>query len=161
VERPSKEQNDERQRLMGGQRALAALQDEVERYVGDLMRDVMLAAGKYTDPEGPEALEYVHTVSKAVGYFCLQEARIEQTWTDPEDGTLYASQKCPLEKVWNQTAIAARRLAEAPRTPDMALTPGTVFGRHLDSAMRLVDNEIAKRRRQPSRSAGGAASDRR
>ena len=139
-----------RQRQRAILRARAALQDEIERHVAELMRDMTYAAAKYTDPDGNETMEYVHTVSKAVAYACLDEARVQHTWCDPEDATIFAGVSCPLEIIWKQTKTSARRLALAPRTPDMALSPGKVFGKRLSAAMRLLAKEIARRREQPS-----------
>ncbi len=136
-------------------RARAALQDEIERHVAELMRDTTYAAAKYTDPDGNETMEYVHTVSKAVAYACLDEARVQHTWTDPQDATTFVGASCPLEVIWKQTKTSARRLALAPRTSDMALSPGKVFGKHLGAAVRLLSKEITRRREQPSEDAKG------
>jgi len=91
----------------------------------------------------------VHTVSKAVAYYCLDKTHLGHSWTDEETSTAYACVSCPLEMVWRQTLKAAERLAEAPRTPDMALSPGKVFGENVRPAMALLKMEIAKRRAPP------------
>ncbi len=149
-QRADKELSRERRSQGAVRRARAALQDEIERHVTELMRDVTYAAAKYTDPDGNETMEYVHTVSKAVAYACLDEARVQHTWSDPKDATTYAGVSCPLEIIWKQTKASARRLALAPRTPDMALRPGKVFGKDAEAAMRVLASVVAERRSRAS-----------
>jgi len=142
--------------------ARANLQDCIERYVAELMSKIIFESVKNVDPDGNETMEYVHTVSKAVAYALIDGAEIERTWTEERKGVLRGDQKgegsgaaltaamasaaCPLDAVWKETAKAAARLAMAPRTPDMALSPGPVFGKSMDAAMKALNAEIEARR---------------